>query len=88
MIPISSLVGVIVLLLLALGAAKRFLVSGTLSFEWMPVTRILSGALRLVVRAIGGAWSTGRFLVRFAHGRRKVRRLPTRVSAGSVRRAR
>jgi hypothetical protein len=88
MIPISSMLLAIAILLLTLGMATRFLATGNLSVGWISVPRILRAVLRTLVRMVGGSWRASQMLVRRANGRRNVRRLPSRASIGGARRPR
>jgi len=88
MIATSSLLVAIVLLLVTLGIARLFLATGNLSVEWISVTHVLRVSWRLFAGALGGLWRIARALSRFGRGRRKVRRIPSRLSIGGAPRAR
>ena len=88
MIATSSLLVAIVLLLVTLGIAKRFLATGNLSLGSISITHVLHVSWRVVAGTLRGVWRVTRILSRFARGRRRVRRIPSRISIGGTPRAR
>lgn len=88
MIATSSLLVAIVLLLVTLGIARRFLATGNLSVEWISMPHLLRVSWRVLAGTLGGLWRIARFLGRLAQGRRRVRRIPSRISIGGAPRAR
>ena len=83
---LAPLVVAIALLAVTLAVAKRYLAGMGLPTGWMSIPRIFRGCWRVVVGTITGVWRAGRSASRFIQGRRKIRRLPSRVSITTSRR--
>ena len=83
MSTLAPLVVAVVLLLIMLGVAKRYLASMGVPSGWVSVPRMVRGCWRILAATISGTWRVGRGLVRVIQGRRRVRRRTSRVSIGN-----
>ena len=85
MIQLAPLVFVIVLLLITLGIAKRYLAGVGVPTGWVSIPRMVRTFVRAVSAAVSGVWRVGRGTTRFLQKRRRIRRRPGRVSIGPMR---
>jgi hypothetical protein len=85
---LAPLVVAIALLTVIVAIAKRYLASMGMPAGWVSIPRIVRGLWRVTMRTIIGMWRAGRALAWLAQGRRKVRRIPSRISIGGAPRAR
>ena len=82
----APLIVAIALLTVTLAVAKRYLASMGIPAGWVSIPRIVRTLWRVTIGTLFGLWRAGRAVARLVQGRRRVRRLPARISIASSRR--